>query len=309
MSFTCPAAFKAALLQGTVPLRLAIRIARRDGAVFGFCTGSLATTLPSLTVGNIAIPSQLYDHRWALTVSNWQETADLSPNTMEMSLNMGAGGVTEESVRRLLWTSARFSFLIFHRENLAWQILRGRGTLGGARIEGGRVTFKLRSLSQILQQDVIELTSPMNRANWGDPEMAWANLDGQSADGHPLRVSGPVSNVTSARRSFRLAAAAGQPAQRMEQGRIEWLSGANAGILSEVMSCDGAGNIVLWHPTPYPIGAGDTARATIGVPLTIEQWVTVFGDGRRFNGEPHLTTAEEAHEIDDDTTVNGNPDN
>lgn len=297
MSFTIPAGFETALLGGTLPLSLALRIVRRDGLVSAFTTAQRAVTLPALTIGSITIPSTTYDNQHNLKPSNLIETDDLRANNCEFRLTTGAL-LTADDVAKGLYEGAKFSLIIFHRNTLTYQMLRMRGELGDVRATGQEVTFKLRSLASRLQQEIIDLTSPLSRYEWDSPQMAFFNLDGNTDDGYAARVDATVTSVSTQRRKFILSATAGFPAGRFVEGTVEWTSGANDGLIAEVQSWNhSTGEFTLWHPMAYDIAPGDSVRAQIACPLTIEDWRTLFGSARYFGGEPQITTFEKAAEV------------
>ncbi len=307
MPFTTPAAFKTALLNGTVRASIAIRIVRGDGVVFGFTNAQADVTLPALTVGAQTVPQTTYRAGIGMVPSNLQESDDLTPNNMEISGILG-DYLTEADVRKKRFKDAAYTLIVFNRADTTHQILRGRGRIGDASVAGHQATFKLRSLASLLQNDIIELTSSVSRAAWGDPEMAFFNLDSDyTAIGSLARVTGNVNLVANSRRIFTLPVTVAYPATWMNEGTVEWISGANAGVVMDVMSSNSAnGQITLWHPTPYDIAIGDSVRATIRAPLTIEEWVATFGNGRYFAGEPGIMTSEQMYQVkadDEDAEV------
>ncbi len=305
MPFTISPEFKAALA-GTIRLSKALRIERKDGQVFAFTDAGRDLLLPAHTWGAITMPQTLYldgegrfptnlqQSRDPRKIDNWEFTAFLG-NT--------PGAVSELDVLRRSFLGARYALIFLARENLGWQMLRQRGTLGLGTLDKGQVAWKMNGLSRALDQEVLDVTSPLSRATWGDPELAFFNLDGNTTDGWAARVTGAASNVdaTYPRRRFVLEETQGFPNYRFSDGSVTFLSGANAGYVASVLDFRSEdGRFTLDDEAPFPIENGDSVRAQIRAPLTLEDWLLYFGSGMYFSAEPGIPTLESASSIKQD---------
>jgi uncharacterized phage protein (TIGR02218 family) len=72
------------------------------------------------------------------------------------------------------------------------------------------------------------------------------------------------------------------------QGRLVFLTGANAGISRTVKSNDGSGNFSLIKPLPAACAAGDTFTAYAGCDLTKATCSSKFANLTRFKGTPFV---------------------
>lgn len=78
------------------------------------------------------------------------------------------------------------------------------------------------------------------------------------------------------------------------KGRVRWLTGNNAGLVSEVKTDDGAGALTLFLPTVFAIQVGDTFRAiaacnkVMGDDDATGHCVNRFDNGGNHGGEPHI---------------------
>jgi uncharacterized phage protein (TIGR02218 family) len=76
------------------------------------------------------------------------------------------------------------------------------------------------------------------------------------------------------------------------QGRIQFTSGANTGVIRAVKANDGAGNFTLIGPLPAAPANGDTFLATQGCDLTKATCQTKFANLARFKGTPFVPVPE-----------------
>lgn len=74
-------------------------------------------------------------------------------------------------------------------------------------------------------------------------------------------------------------------------GRIKWLTGANAGTVSQVQSCAPATNNVFLLSAPFnPIQPGDTGYIYPGCDKQLQTCRDKFNNILNFRGEPHVPT-------------------
>ena len=289
-----------AYLSGTVRLSLALRLERRDGQAFAFTDAEEDVSLGAGTWGNIIIPATNYQAGMARFPKNLSQSRDpRKVDSWEFVALTGeeAGYISEADVVKGLFREARYSLIFFARDAL-FQWLRMRGKVGAKVVDKGSVVWKMNGLSRALGQDVLEVTSPLSRAKWGDPALSTTNLNGQTADGWAFRVTGVASNVdvNYPRRSFVLSGTQGFPNTRFSDGTVEFLTGANAGLVASILDFDSAiGRIVLDEVAPSVIAPGVQIRAQVRAPQTLEEWVLYFGTGFGFPGEPQIPNAESAN--------------
>jgi hypothetical protein len=289
---------RAYLDSGTTALALAMRVVRRDGQVLGWTNIRRPTTLPVWN-GPYNVPSQRYDSKYRLQVSNLERSArpDATDN-MEASL-VAPDATFLQDAEHGQFFGAAFTLLFFDWRTDRPLMLAMRGTLGERKVTGQGVSFKMRSLAQALQNDVLDVTSPYSRAVWGDEELANFNLDGNTNDGFAARLSGAVTgDATFPRRRFTLASSIGFPPGRFVGGTATFLSGNNTGLIAPILDHNPAtGLFTLDDGTRFPIAGGDSVKCQIRPPLTIDEWKTYFGTGFGFAAEPGIPNNTTASEI------------
>jgi hypothetical protein len=283
---------------GTTALALAMRVVRRDGQVFGWTNIRRPATLPEW-VGAYNVPSQRYDSKYCLQVSDLERSA--RPDATD---NMGCSVVARDTeflqdAEHGQFFGAAFTLLFFDWRTDRPLMLAMRGTLGKQKIEGQGVFFKMRSLAQALQNDVLDATGPYSRAVWGDEELDFFNLNGNTNDGFAARLTANITiDATFPRRRFTLASSIGFPSGRFANGTVTFLSGNNAGLIAPILDHNPVtGLFTLSDDTRYPIQSGDSVKCQIRPPLTIDEWKLFFGTGFGFPGEPGIPNNTTASEI------------
>ena len=298
MPYSLPSWGRAYLDSKSTALALAMRVIRLDGAVYGWTNIRRPATLPAWS-GPYNVPSQRYESRARLQVSNLEQNARPdSTDNMEASVIALDTAFLEDADRGMFF-GAEFTLLFFDWRTDGPLMLRMRGTLGERKLSGIGVTFKMRSLAQRLQGDVLDVTSPYSRAVWGDEELAFFNLSGQTHDGFAARLTGnanPDNNFS--RQRFVLSASIGFPAGRFTNGTVTFLSGANSGLVAGVLQHDpNTGTFTLDERARHPIALGDNVRAQIRPPLTLAEWILYFGTGFGCPCEPGIPNNTTANQI------------
>ena len=74
------------------------------------------------------------------------------------------------------------------------------------------------------------------------------------------------------------------------QGRLQWTSGANAGLAIEIKEhrIGGGVHLSLWQTMPEPLASGDTFVVTAGCDKRFETCTAKFANALNFRGFPHL---------------------
>ena len=312
MPFTCSDDYKAALATGTTFQSYALRIVRLDGAVFSFTRLRQSISLPELVitlrngVSTMTVPAATYSAQGALRVSNLEQTDDITAaDNMEATLTIGAW-LPLADVLKGLFEGASFTLLFFDWKTPAPAghapriMLRLRGQLGDRSRNGNEVTWKLRSLANRLKNQLLDITTPLSRSRWGDPELAFFDLAGNTHDGFAARVVDDIDSVdgTYPSRVFTITSTIGFPTDRFTNGLVTFRTGPNAGATRLVLNWDSpTGVFQLDQDTPFPITAGDQVQAQIAWPLTKEQWTAYFGDLSKFPGEIDIPPVENVNKL------------
>lgn len=299
MPTTLSSGFAAALSQ-SVALGLAVRIVRSDGTVCAFNDQTLDVTLPEFTVGSVTVPETRYLANQVRFPAQIQRNLDLQQsNSWELVCLLG-GAVTAADVLAGRFLGAKYHFLMYNRNDTTQQAALMRGKVGEVTVAGGEAKFSMRGLADALQQQVLDVTRATSRATWGDPELAFFDLTGNTHDGHAARVTSTIDSVDSdyPRRRLTVSDLAGFPAERFTNGTVQFTDGGNDGFTAGIQIYDhSTGALTLDRDTPVAMTAGDGVLCQIGAPTTIEAWRAYFGSGFGFPGFPGIPTVDQVNAV------------
>jgi len=185
--------------------------------------------------------------------------------------------VTEEELQGGKWKNAKIQYEIVNYLNLSQgSVQKVKGQAGKVSINNGTFTVELRSLSDLLSQEIGELTSPVDRNR--RPEDLGVDMT-------PFTHARTVTAVTDYRR-FTVGGAA-QANDYFQYGRAEWTGGDNDNLEMEIKT--NTGNVIeLVLPMRSEIQIGDTVTLIAGYDGTRTQARDKFGAADAFNGEPDL---------------------
>lgn len=87
--------------------------------------------------------------------------------------------------------------------------------------------------------------------------------------------------------TFSVNTLAGQPDNFFALGQIEWVTGLNRGLVSDVLSSStGLLSVALFYPMPFVIQAGDTGQLLPGCDKELSTCLQKFNAVVHFRGEP-----------------------
>lgn len=192
--------------------------------------------------------------------------------------------ITEADVQGGRWKGARIQF-----DYIAYDFVTGaasssivgsvgkmRGVAGKVDCQNGTYQIEFRSLSDLLQQEIGELTSPLDRN---------ARPDDLGIDMTPFTFARNVTTSTD-RRNFTIDGTA-EIDDYFAYGRVLWTGGANDGLQMEIKG-NIANAIELQLPMRSAIAPGDTVTLYAGYDGTRDQTRDKFSAMEAFNGEPDL---------------------
>lgn len=213
--------------------------------------------------------------------------ADAGPFTAQ-AIEAGLLDYAEYVVYRVNWADLTQGFEI-----------KDRGTVGIVRnVNGLSAVVELRSLPQLLKQNYGELYSITCRARFGsgggaacltrcqcgfDAESLWQNHSVTSVGSEVYRVF--TANATP-------AVNGPNGALTFVPGLVQWLTGDNAGLTSEIEAITGA-EISLRFGTPFTIQATDTFKTRPDCDKTWETCRDDFANQLNFCGEPKIPLVDE----------------
>jgi uncharacterized phage protein (TIGR02218 family) len=193
--------------------------------------------------------------------------------------------VTESDLQGGRWRNAKFVYEVIAIDpatGVASLTVTGfakkiRGQAGKFAINNGTFRVEERSLSDLLQQDIGSLTSPLDRNR--SPEALGVSMG-------PFTFARTVTGTPPDRRHFTVNGTA-QVNDYFKYGRVEFTSGANNGLKMEIKA--NVGNVIeLQLPTRSDIANGDTVNLIAGYDSTRDQARDKFASAINFDGEPDL---------------------
>jgi len=215
--------------------------------------------------------------------SRFSQTLGLDANHVEL-FGVFDDVVTEANVQGGKWKNAKITF-----EYIAYDPATGaasttvigsvgkmKGQTGKFSINNGTFRVEFRSLSDLLGQEIGELTSPIDRNR--RPEDLGVSMA-------PFTHTRTVTAVAD-RMNFTVGGTA-QVNDYFKYGRAEFTSSANSGLKMEIKSS--VGNVIkLQMPMRSAIAIGNTVTLIAGYDGSREQARDKFGAMEAFNAEPDL---------------------
>ncbi len=252
-------------------LVLCWRIVRLDGVAMGFTSHDRDLVIDGMTYR--AAPGLLSS---AVALSD-----GLEADTMEMSGALSAAGLTgaELSAGRYDGARLRLFMVDWERPDIGMLPL-SRGTLGNVAQSDQAFTVELRGPAEVLEQPVLELTSPECRAMLGDRRCR--------VDLIPLSRETSIAAATDDSVTVTQAAPG---SDRYGYGRLRVLDGPAAGLDAAIASSAGL-VMTLRQPLAVMPAIGDRVMIREGCDKRFATCRARFGNGDNFRGEPHLPGAD-----------------
>lgn len=200
----------------------------------------------------------------------------LEPNSVEL-FGVFDSIITEPDVQGGRWKNASIQYEWVNYLDLTMgSVGKIKGKAGEISIENGTYRLELRSLAELMQQEIGELTSPIDRNR--RPEDLGVSM---TAFTHARTVT-----AVDDRMNFTVNGTA-QANDYFAYGRAEFTSGANAGLKMEVKA--NVGNAIeLQLPMRSAIVIGDNVTLIAGYDGTREQARDKFSAAAAVNSEPDL---------------------
>lgn len=259
-------ALQAHLDSGATTLATCWRIMRRDGAVFGFTEHDRA-----LDFGGTR-----YEPHSGADGTAIVSSADLAVDNSEI-----AGLLSSERLDAAELLSGRFDGAAVEIWRVNWaapeqRLLLKRGALGEVRREGARFAAEIRGASHALNQPEGRLYQRLCDANVGDARC------GVGLDAPHFLATGAVAAIHDGAR-FAASGLAGFADQWFAHGRLDWITGANAGTCGHVKS-HAMEAIALWAPAGLPLAVGDSFEIRAGCDKRFETCRAKFANVVNFRG-------------------------
>lgn len=267
-----------------------IRIVRLDGRVFTF------TSLDQ----DLTIAGEIYQAYTSADMSEVATQVGSGVDNLSVIGLISSTKIKESELLAGLFDGARceiFGYLFDQTPAIARLPSLITGTLGEMTEDGGQFTAEIRSLSQRLSQQFVELSSPLCRARAvGDGRcMPKGFNEGQNG-------SVPTGSVTMALARFSRTVTVVNSTKQITFGGdasasglyryspLVFTSGANANISREVKEhVQGGGStavITLQESFPFQVMVGDVATLEKGCSRQLSVCHSVWGNTSNHQGEP-----------------------
>jgi uncharacterized phage protein (TIGR02218 family) len=250
-------------------------VTRRDSVVLGFTDHDRDLVIDGVTCrAGTGFTASEATSRFDLSVDGSEVSGAFSDDTLtEADLAAGRYDAAEVVTWLVDWSEASL------------KILTARGTLGEVRREGSAFTAELRGLADALSQDSGRLFTARCGADLGD---ARCRIDlGNAA----YRGSGAVG-VIEGTSIVAVSGLSGFADGWFTAGRLNWTSGANAGVAVEVKQhrvVAGEVRLSLWQAMAELIAVGDSFAITAGCDKSFATCRDRFANTDNFRGFPQIS--------------------
>lgn len=221
-------ALKSYLAGSLIAIANCVRIDRLDGETYGFTSLDQDITFEGIT----------YSANSSVDASEFRSEQGTGVDNLDIQSLITSDVITDDDLMAGLWDGAKVElfFLPFENTSLG-KITLITGTLGEIRLRQGMYQAEVRSESQRLSQQFIEVTSPLCRVRQLFDRRCMPQGFNEGTDTGTLtpasfRFTRAVSQVESSR-VLRFAYDT-QANNVYQYGRVRFLTGANAGLEREI---------------------------------------------------------------------------
>lgn len=250
-------------------------ITRTDGEVFAFT--SLDTNLTFRGVVHKACDS--------LSATATEMATELgSVGNMELSGIISDSSIKDEDLYAGKFDGAEIEIWMVPWENAGGEIPFRllAGTLGDVKQGIQRFNAEIVTPGATMQQrPLLEVVTPTCRYDLGDTRCT-IDLDALTVNGAVTSLTIPTTANSAARRIF-VDTNRTEDSGYFELGEVEWLTGDNAGVISEVKDFTGT-TFTLWDSLLNPIQPGDTYQARPGCDKLKTTCINKFDNLINFGG-------------------------
>lgn len=258
---------------GVLTLALCARIQRTDGKVFRFTSNN----------EELLFNGEVYSPNDAIDTTAVRQSLESGSDNLNVTGILSSTQVTETDLRAGLFDHAVIRLFFLDWSNLiAGEQKLFKGWIGNISLQEGQYTAEIVSLSQRLQQQIGELTSPTCTVKQLGDERCKVNLA-------LYQFTRSVSIVTN-ERNITFGADAHETGY-YTYGRVIFTSGANNGITREIKShtlSGGTAALILQEAFPFDVKIGDTATLEAGCDRTLTSCNLKFANVINFRGFPSV---------------------
>jgi uncharacterized phage protein (TIGR02218 family) len=271
---TLDPALQAHLDEGTTTLAWCWRIARADGASFGFTDHDRTLNFDGTD----------FEPESGLTASELRSGTDLSVDAQDATGVLSSDRITETDILDGRWDNAEVEVWRVNWADTAQRVLMRRGTIG--QIRRGRLAFvaEVRSMAHMLGQTVGRTFQATCDAALGDARC------GVDLEDPAYKGTGAVIDLLRDR-AFTATGLDGFEADWFRFGTVDWTSGANVGRRAEIVAhgvIDGIAVLTLLEAPIRPIAESDMFTIRAGCDKRMGSCSAKFANTINFRGFPHI---------------------
>lgn len=262
------------------------KIVRVDGEVYTFTNH----------VENIVYNKLVYFSDTGVDLSSIASKSDYSVDNLDLVGFLKQTGVNEEDLLADLFDDAIVEVLMVDYNNLDYgHLTLKNGFIGQLNQELQVFTAEVRGLTQKLEQNFGQLTSPTCRARFCD---ARCKLNFNSSIKinnlyYDLQTTGTVNNIINNR--LIIDNSRTEPTSFFNYGYLVFTSGLNNTRKMEIRNFTN-NQILLFLPMPKEIKPNDTYTLYAGCDKTFSTCINRYNNAINFRGEPHLPGRDRIYE-------------
>jgi uncharacterized phage protein (TIGR02218 family) len=271
---TVPADLADHLDGGVTTLCRCWKLARRDGASFGFTDHDR----------DLAFDATVFAARTGLEAAEATAELGFAVGGGEVSGALASAGVTEDDLAAGLYDDARVETWLVNWADPTQRLMLDAGSIGEIRRADGAFVAEVRGPMHRLDEERGRLYRATCSADLGD---ARCRVD---VSGATFTASATVTRTDGAL-GFSTDGLGPYADGWFGAGRLTWTSGANAGLAVEVKAHRLVGpgaEIELWQRAAKPIAAGDGFSVTAGCDKRFATCREKFANVPNFRGFPHM---------------------
>lgn len=269
-----PAGLSDHLATGATTMCWCWRLARKDGAVFGFTDHDRDVIFDNVT----------YEAAAGMNASDLNDSLGLGVDNLDVSSAVTSERLTESDLSGGLYDDARVEIYQVNWQDVTQRVLMRAGSLGEIKRAGPLFSAEVRGLAHYLQQPTGRLYQRTCDADLGD-QRCKVDLNQPQFQG-----TGTIGEVASLKR-FSVTGLSAFEAGWFARGLVTFTSGAAAGQKMEVKRhtrVNGVTWLDLWQDVAGPLENGQTFSVTAGCDKSEQTCIAKFSNVMNFRGFAHM---------------------
>jgi len=217
-------AFKAYLNGETMQCAICVKLVLTNSTVMGFTTWD----------SDIVFDGVTYEHQSAVSGSPIVANVGTGVDNMEVTGLIMSDSITDADIFAGKYDKSRLSIFMVNPDDLTiGNMIPLSGTLGDFKTAGNKYIVELRSLTQLMSQQIGETINPTCMVKFfGDHRCKFDTVGGMDTSGHPVRYVGTVTSVPDQTSMYMSGIVS--VLNYYTYGKIQFITGANAGITREI---------------------------------------------------------------------------